>query len=343
MAHLNKQEKDLIRLFALGEQLSEENHHVVQDLLNRVADARDELHKHKRFSQLMAEGKHEVVDAAGFADETMRRIAAAPAPRAAAPRHIPQKRFSLPVWIWPQTFAPRLAYFTIIVALGVGYFFLLKPQQIAVPSGEQRVVMLADLTEVTLSSGSSMRVMPTMLRSQRKVLLEGEAYFDVHPDSKPFVVETFNTIVTVLGTEFNVRAHPNTIDQKTEVSVQEGRVAVAAIEQATQTVHLTAGQGTRVRGIASAPEPRQPVAMEQVLNWQSGGFSFDNEPLLAVLEELERRFAVSFSAPSHLHTLQFSYFNNTPAAADEILEAICESLNLKYQKTSQGYKITEYR
>ena len=78
------------------------------------------------------------------------------------------------------------------------------------------------------------------------------------------------------------------------MSVEEGRVEVVATKRPDQMVRLEAGQGTLVQGTESVPEAKQSIEIEQVLNWQSGGFTFVDEPLLSVLNELERRFAVPF-------------------------------------------------
>ena len=213
MAHLDQKEKELIRLFALGEELSEQEALQIQRLIDSVEGARDELDTHTRFKNLMTEGKNHVVDS-GFVDETMRRISTYSLPPETAASNVHKERFRISTWFWPSSLAPRLAYFSVLIALLVGYVNFVNPKKIIVPAGEQKTVLLADQTEVMMSSGSSLLVIPATFRSLRKVVLEGEAYFDVMPGEKPFVVETFNAIVTVKGTQFNVRAYPNRMNQK---------------------------------------------------------------------------------------------------------------------------------
>ena len=338
MAHLKHEEKELIRLYALGEEFSEQDSLKLQRVLDTVAEARDELDKHRRFKNLMTQGKNHALPA-GFIDETMRRVSSKKAPSSS----VQDKRFRFPTWVWPSPMPLRLAYLSLVVALLTGYFYLVSPRTIYVAPGEQQSVLLADQTEVIIGSGSSLRVFPSPLRSKRKVILKGEAFFNVQPGEKPFVVETFNTIVTVKGTQFNVRAHPNRINQRTEVSVQEGLVEVVSPELPEKAISLEAGQGTQVHGSKTAPNTKKSVVIEQVINWKSGGFAFENEPLLGILDDLERRFAITISAPAHLHELQSSYFNNAPATADEVLEAICESLNLTYRTTDVGYEVLDSR
>ena len=338
MPHLNQKEKELIRLFALGEKLSEQDTQKCQNLIETIDGAREELSRHNKFKVLMTQRKNHAVDST-FVDETMRRISTISQPPLPSSSTVPSERLRIPTWFSPPAQAPRFAFLAVIAVLIIGYYFLINPKEIIVPAGEQKTMVLADLTEVTISSGSSLKIIPSTFRSQRKVLLKGEAYFDVMPDDKPFIVETFNSTITVVGTQFNVRAYPNQISQKTEVAVQEGLVEVAATDLPEKAVHLAAGQGTQVHGTESVPSAQKPIAIEQVINWQTGGFTFVNEPLIAVLDELERRFAIKITAPSHLHALNSSYFDNSPRAVDEVLEAICESLDLTYSKTAMGYEV----
>ena len=338
MAHLNQKEKELIRLFALGEELSEQDTKKCQDLIETIEGARDELNKHDRFKALMAQGRNHDVEFT-FVNETMRRISTmSNSPRPSTPI-VSKKRMNIPAWLSLPVQAPRYAFAALIVSLFAGYFYLFSPKEIIVPAGEQKTMVLADLTEVTISSGSSIKIFPSTFRSQRKVLLRGEAYFNVTQDEKPFIVETFNSIVTVVGTQFNVRAYPNQINQKTEVAVQEGLVEVVSTDLPEQAVHLAPGQGTEVYGTESAPSAQKSVVIEQVINWQTGGFTFVDEPLIAVLDELERRFAIKITAPPHLHELKSNYFDNSPGTIDEVLGAICESLDLTYNKGAMGYEV----
>ena len=340
MAHLNQEEQDLIRLFALGEELSEQDSQKCKKLLESTEGARDELSKHEKFKGLMTQGKNHVVDS-NFVDETMHRISTLRQPPLSSTSVKLKERVRIPAWFWPPAPATRFAFSAFVVMLFIGYFYLFSPKEIMVSPGEQKTMVLADLTEVTISSGSSLKIIPSTFRSERKVVLKGEAFFKVTPDEKPFIVETFNSVVTVVGTQFNVRAYPNQINQKTEVAVQEGVVDVIAIDVAEQTVRLAAGQGTQVHGTESAPQVKKPIAIEQVLNWQSGGFSFVDEPLIAVLDELERRFAIKITAPPHVYELKSYYFDNASRTAEEVLGAICTSLDLTYKKTDLGYEVLD--
>ena len=67
-------------------------------------------------------------------------------------------------------------------------------------------VHLNDNTEITIHRGSDFEYPSTFARTERKVMLQGEAFFDVEANpEKPFIIQTGNIQIKVLGTSFNVR------------------------------------------------------------------------------------------------------------------------------------------
>ena len=78
---------------------------------------------------------------------------------------------------------------------------------IIVPAGKSMDYVMADGTMIKLNSGARLQYPMVFAKDRREVRLEGEAYFDVaHNGRQPFVVRTFASDITVLGTEFNVNA-----------------------------------------------------------------------------------------------------------------------------------------
>jgi transmembrane sensor len=102
--------------------------------------------------------------------------------------------------------------------------------ELDVPSGEKSKAILADGTTVWINSESKL-IYPVGFRGrERKVILEGEAYFDVTKVKKsPFVVYTQDVRVQVLGTKFNVKSYPK--DRTIETTVVEGSVRVEDEEE----------------------------------------------------------------------------------------------------------------
>jgi transmembrane sensor len=153
------------------------------------------------------------------AEQLIRDARSAPAEPVQLPRRTaaePERRES-----W---FAPRLGFAfaaSLIVAVGIAWTMLRQPEQYMTAFGEQRSVMLADGTRVTLNTASKIEV--ELGEKHRLVrLVQGEALFEVaHDAAKPFDVSAGNATVRAVGTQFNVDARP----QQTTITVVEGRVA----------------------------------------------------------------------------------------------------------------------
>ena len=75
--------------------------------------------------------------------------------------------------------------------------------------------MLEDGTEVYFNSETKFRYPVKFEESERRVFLEGEAYFKVKRDERPFSVEMGGNRIEVLGTEFNARFYPDEDKQMT--------------------------------------------------------------------------------------------------------------------------------
>ena len=100
---------------------------------------------------------------------------------------------------------------------------------ITVPKGSKPLKLnLADGSEVWLNVASSVTYPTAFTGNERKVVITGEAYFEVAKNAaKPFIVQQANgdMQVRVLGTHFNV----NTYDDEAAIKVTllEGAVDVS--------------------------------------------------------------------------------------------------------------------
>ena len=77
------------------------------------------------------------------------------------------------------------------------------------PYGEKSKMTLADGTVVWLNAGSVLKYSDKFNERNRKVILSGEAYFEVTKKEKAkFTVQTCGYDVVVKGTKFDVSAYP---------------------------------------------------------------------------------------------------------------------------------------
>lgn len=95
----------------------------------------------------------------------------------------------------------------------------------SVMNGQKGNISLVDGTQVYLNSGSKIIYDNSYNEKERKLILEGEAYFEVAKDKdKRFIVEANGINVEALGTSFNVKAHKN--DKSVSVILIEGSIKV---------------------------------------------------------------------------------------------------------------------
>ncbi len=96
-------------------------------------------------------------------------------------------------------------------------------QEIVVPRGNRMKIVLPDSTTIWLNNETKLRYASNFNAQNREVELSGEAYFDVHHDTKnPFTVKIGDQHIRVLGTKFSVNAYPE--DRIIEASLISGSV-----------------------------------------------------------------------------------------------------------------------
>ena len=168
--------------------------------------------------------------------------------------------------------------------------------------GEQQRIELADGSVVTLNTGGQV-VMDYSGPVRRVLLVRGEAYFEVAEDAdRPFTVDLGLRSVTAVGTELNIRKHP----QHYQVAVIEGAVAIggwtdeayasspSSVNGETVILASQAQQRVEAGWVAEFDLHRneltafRPESMERYTGWRSGMIIFQREPLHQVVQELNR-------------------------------------------------------
>ena len=156
------------------------------------------------------------------------------------------------------------------------------PQALAVyrtPVGGQQTVDLEDGSKVTLNTDTEVRL-TEWGATRRLALVRGEAYFEVAKDAqRPFVVGAAGRTVTALGTAFDVRVAPD----RWSVSLVEGRVRVADQDA---TVEMSPGE--HLEQVDDAPWSLERRKLEELISWREGSLLFEDRPLGAIVEELNR-------------------------------------------------------
>ncbi|ULQ47670.1 FecR domain-containing protein [Flagellatimonas centrodinii] len=233
------------------------------------------------------------------------RAAVAPSPVVAA---APARRRRSARWL---AVAASLA--VVAVAAWWAQPWLMGNRTVTTAVGEQRSLVLADGSRVTVNTDSRLRIGYNERR--RTVTLErGQAYFEVAKEHRPFEVVTRSGVVRALGTAFDVFSGR----ERFVVTVVEGSVVVSDAD--TEATHaaddtlagtpakpaggqvlrarerLARATDTAIAAAAARPDAAATVAPVQIeaapierdMAWLRGKLIFDNEPLAAAVAEINR-------------------------------------------------------
>lgn len=178
----------------------------------------------------------------------------------------------------------------------------------ATPKGGTYAVVLQDGTKVWLNADSKLEFLSNYRnKAQRIVKLTGEAYFEVakvlsNKERIPFIVQTRNQQVEVLGTHFNINAYPQEIGIKT--TLVEGSVKVRALPPARIAnpkdkkwqnavkveIILKPGEQALLKGLAQLSSYK--VDARDAIAWKEGFFSFKNSDIQTVMQQMARWYDV---------------------------------------------------
>jgi transmembrane sensor len=105
--------------------------------------------------------------------------------------------------------------------------------------GEKAHIFLADSTEITLNSGSTLKYNGQYNIKDRRVEFRGEAFFNVRTNpEKPFVVQLDQMSVSATGTRFNIFSFGN--EDRVETTLEEGAITVSI--KGSEPVKVKSGQ-----------------------------------------------------------------------------------------------------
>ena len=173
--------------------------------------------------------------------------------------------------------------------------------ELFVPAGQRARTTLPDGTVVWLNAGSTMHY-PSFFENERKVLLTGEAYFDVaHNPEKPFIVSTDGMNIKALGTQFNVSSY-----QKSgyiSATLIEGSIKVYQPEKEKDGLILTPNQQL----IYENGKMRIEASYDKdMLLWKDGIYAFKRASMREIIKKLELYYDVEIIVKDK-HILEYSY------------------------------------
>lgn len=158
-------------------------------------------------------------------------------------------------------------------------------QCVSVPAGNRTNILLPDGTNVWLNANTTLRYPMAFSRKNREITLNGEAYFEVAKDKKPFIVKTDKYDIEVLGTIFNVEAYTAKFHFRT--TLYEGKVKL--YNSLSKVIFLSPGQTAELVGDALQVSPTTDV---NGYRWKDGLIYIEDKSFDAIMQLFEKFYDV---------------------------------------------------
>lgn len=195
---------------------------------------------------------------------------------------------------------------------------------------------LPDGSKVVLNAGSSLSYEPDFGQADRRVLLVGEAYFDVQKDTlHPFIVRADGLQIRVTGTRFNVAAYDE--NEQTTVTLLQGGVRVTnplfnADLQPDEKLVYTRANKELVKRVCDA---------EASIAWIDGKMDYDQVRLEELLMRLSRLYKQPILLENEaLRHQNVHYYMDEQYPLNDVLEALSEVYKLNIRHDAVGYHVT---
>jgi transmembrane sensor len=240
---------------------------------------------------------------------------------------------------YSKTIFRLAASIAILIGLSVILFLNYKPgnaivQQLAYTSADSTVDCSIDSnTHVFLNKNTKLAY--TEYKNRREATLKGEAYFNIkHSEEKPFIVSAEGTLVKDIGTSYNVKAYDST--ETVEVFVESGSVMFYTANN--PGILINAGE-TGVYNKKTGVFSKKVNSNANDIAYKTGVLEFKNEGLSEIISKLEASYKVSFLVQDTALLKQrlTVTFDNEDIAS--VLNIISETMNVRIDKTNEGYTI----
>jgi transmembrane sensor len=231
----------------------------------------------------------------------------------------------------------------VILSFAIAGTYLIDPdifskKIIITASNDQKnvEVELPDGSRIFLNRNSEFSYRSNFGSSGRNVKLTGEAFFEISSDaSKPFIINTGNAKVRVVGTSFNVITRNS--ESEVEVFVKTGKVMLSNNSGSKSLVLEPGYIGTMNAEISGKTLNNNP----NYLSWKTGLLVYNGQKLDIVFSDLKRVYNMDIEVADSaiLENRWTSPIDNQPQ--ETIIRLICASFNLSYTKDGFVYHLVK--
>lgn len=216
--------------------------------------------------------------------------------------------------------------------------------RVSIPYGKKSIIEFSDGTKVWLNAGSQIAFPAVFSGAFRKVELTGEAFFEVAKNADcPFLVETDDQIVHVVGTKFNISAY--TEDKFVQTVLQEGKVNLEIREKRIfKKDHLIEMEPDQMIELDKESKEifRSVVDASKYTTWRDDILEFNKIELGKALKQIERFYDIQITlADSKIASYKLSGKLDLKDNPEDVLDVIKLTVPIIWRKTDKNFRLTE--
>lgn len=193
---------------------------------------------------------------------------------------------------------------------------------VKVPLRSTYQVQLSDGTKVWINSDSRIEYLANFSSQERRLKLEGQAYFEVAKDSnRPFIVESNGIDVRAIGTAFDVNTY-----NKTKIQLTEGAIEVT---KAGHKVNLKPGQ--QVIDESNQLKVATIDDLEETTAWWNGYFYYNNTTLKEILDDIQKWYGVKIKVETTIGNKRYDGSISKTSTLAEVCNVLKDLTKYKFQ------------
>jgi ferric-dicitrate binding protein FerR (iron transport regulator) len=167
------------------------------------------------------------------------------------------------------------------------------------PKGEKSIINLPDSSKIWLNGGTNIRLSKNFGITNRTIILNGEAYFEVAKNKiLPFNVIANDINIRVTGTKFNVTAYAE--DNLIKTTIKEGTVQITPQDQKSFKKFQLSSNQEAVYNRTSSKMVLKPANVDIVTSWKNNVLIIENERYSEVFKKLENWYGVKITIEGKL-------------------------------------------
>lgn len=218
----------------------------------------------------------------------------------------------------------------LLLLFGIWRIWIYNPLTIvSVAKANHTDYTLPDGSLVKINSDSRISFYKKDFLHNRRLNLEGEAYFEIAKGDN-FIISTKHADIKILGTTFNVFSREDDF----KISCMTGKILVS-----DKSTSLTIVPGETATLKDNQLTYFQDKNIRTANSWTAGEFYFENAPVKLIFKELERQFNVKFELKNTDEKYFTGSFSNISLST--ALEVICIPMGLKYEIGNKDILISE--